>query len=517
MFDILKILSRAKDYILTLKLMKKLKRMLVWFSLAMSILNVGVFPLSAYAENSYSVVINEIAWAGSTDGSNDEWIELYNTTNAPVDLAGWYIEDDGETVYMIESGVLQAHGYFLIEDTEEAVSSYQAQVVTALSLANAGDSLTLKNKTGQNVDSVNSTGGAWFAGDNTTKASMERINPSASGNDAGNWASALSSNGAKGRNGNAILGTPGSYNSNFGGSGPEVVIEPFETIAYSGDELVLDVMVKNVTDFYAYGFELNYPTLILEFVSAEEGGFMKADGAKTAFNSALKDGKEGTLVVGNARMANPPQGIDGSGVLFKMKFKVISEESDSGAIEFGGTSFMADSKGDIVGKYTHADINVADGQSSVMQIANAAVNLGEKRYSFKISWQEDLDGANGYIVKKMKPNGQFVEVANSASTSYVDEKDIVPGVTYKYQVIAVKNNAASEPVIVTGVETRGIKGDNDRSDSVDGRDIEKLARAFSSGMEDEEYNPLADSNFDGVIDGSDLIDLGANFGMTYKG
>ncbi|MBI4235620.1 lamin tail domain-containing protein [Candidatus Peregrinibacteria bacterium] len=497
--------------------MKRLKRMFVWISLMMSILNVGIFRLAAYAQEAPSVVINEIAWAGSADGSNDEWIELYNVTNSPVDLSGWYIEDDSETVYMIESGVLAAHGYFVIEDTEEAVSSYKAQVVTGLSLANAGDSLVLKNKTGQVIDSVNTSGGAWFAGNSTSKASMERINPSSSGNDASNWATALSSNGEKGRNGKAILGTPGSYNSNFGGSGPEVFIEPSETIAYSGDELVFEVAVKDVTDFYAYGFELNYPALILEFISAQEQGFMKADGTKTAFNAALKDGKEGTLVVGNARMANPAKGIDGSGVLFQMKFKVISEESDSGAVEFGGKSFVSDSKGDIVAKYTNADVNIAEGQSAVVQLANVAAKLGEKRYSFKISWQEDLDGANGYIVKKMKPNGQFAEIANIADSFYVDEKDIVPGVTYKYQVIAVKNNAMSEPVVVTGVETRGIKGDNDRSDSVDGRDIEKLARAFASGMEDEEYNPLADSNFDGVIDGSDLIDLGMNFGMTYKG
>lgn len=497
--------------------MKRLKRTFVWISLMMSILNVGIFRLAAYAEEVSSVVINEIAWAGSADGSNDEWIELYNVTNSPVDLSGWYIEDDVEAVYMIESGTVPAHGYFLIEDTQEAVSTYQAQVVTGLSLANAGDSLVLKNKTGVVVDSVNSSGGAWFAGNSTSKASMERVNPAGSGNDSANWASAISSNGEKGRNGTTISGTPGSYNSNFGGGGPEVFIEPSETIAYSGDELVFNVDVKDVTDFYAYGFELNYPSLILEFVSAEEQGFLKADGAKTAFNAALKDDKEGTLVVGNARMVNPAKGIDGSGVLFQMKFKVIAEESDSGSVEFGGKSFVADSKGDIVAKYTHADVNIEEGQSAVAKLANVAANPGANRYSLKISWQEDPDGANSYIVKKMKQSGQFVEMANIADSFYLDDKDIVPGITYKYQVIAVKNNTASEPVIVTATETRGLKGDNDRSDSVDGRDIEKLARAFASGMEDEEYNPWADSNFDGVIDGSDLIDLGANFGMTYKG
>ena len=42
--------------------------------------------------NPGSVVINEVL--SHTDSSIGDWIELYNTTNTPIDLSGWYLSDD---------------------------------------------------------------------------------------------------------------------------------------------------------------------------------------------------------------------------------------------------------------------------------------------------------------------------------------------------------------------------------------------------------------------------------------
>ena len=38
---------------------------------------------------SASVVINEIAWMGSSDNANAEWIELYNGGNDSIVVTGW--------------------------------------------------------------------------------------------------------------------------------------------------------------------------------------------------------------------------------------------------------------------------------------------------------------------------------------------------------------------------------------------------------------------------------------------
>src|SRR5690606_37693753 len=42
-----------------------------------------------------AVLINEIAWMGTTVSVNDEWIELYNDGPDPIDLNGWSLVTNG--------------------------------------------------------------------------------------------------------------------------------------------------------------------------------------------------------------------------------------------------------------------------------------------------------------------------------------------------------------------------------------------------------------------------------------
>lgn len=477
---------------------------------------------SAMAAELGDVVINEVAWAGTVDNSNDEWIELYNTSNAAVDLSGWMIVDDGSSQYKVLSGEIPAHGYFVIEDVEETISTRKADALIGLSLANAGDSLVLKDSTGKTIDEVNTNGGAWYAGDATSKGSMERIDPANSGNDATNWGTALSGNGQKSRNALEILGTPGSVNSNFGGEGFEVFINPGEVTSMPGSEVQVEINVDGANDLYAYGFEINYPAEILTFKSAEEGQFLTVDGVDTAFSFGLKNGQPGTILVGNARLVNPTNGIDGSGVLFKLKFIVNGTNGETGNITFGGSSFMADSAGDVLAKFENGSVKVVELEEINASLKNLQIAEGENRYSLKLSWESELGAASSYVIKKKLPNGEFVKISEQENSTFVDGDDvvdggkIVPGVEYIYQVFAVNNNVVSQPFEIRGSEGRGIKGDNDRNDTVDGRDIERLARSYGSEFGDEEYDPLKDLNFDGVIDGADLIDIGVNFGLIYQ-
>lgn len=497
-------------------MLKKLKRHLALLATVMMLTQFWVIQrMSVFAATKGDVVINEIAWAGSADNSNDEWIELYNRGNQAIDLSGWTIEDDGSPSYKITGGVIEPHGYFLIEDSEVVVANVTADAVINLSLANAGDSLVLKDPGGVIIDTVNAGGGAWFAGNGTDKSTMERIDPDVFDDKAGNWASAISGNGSKSSLGSNIFGTPKAANSNYAGSGAEVYFNTAEMAVNSGDNIILNVQVDGVTDLYAYGFEINYPAALLNFVSAKEAEFLKSDGVATAFNAALNGEKEGLLIVGDARLVNPAKGLDGSGKLFELTFKVVSPESDSGEITFGAGSFLSDSKANVPAKFSHADVNISDDSQSVAQIANLKIDPGDERYSLKLSWQEDLDGANSYIVKRKMVDGSFAVIGEIANPNFVDKGKLVPGVTYNYQVIPVKNNIQGKFLEISGKETRGLTGDNDRSDRVDGKDIENLARAYGSTYGDEEYNALTDTNFDGVVDGKDLIDIGVNFGLNF--
>jgi len=108
------------------------------------------------------VVINEIAWMGSAASTDDEWIELYNNTDSAIDLSGWTLasEDGAPTINL--SGTIPAHGYFLLERTDDnTVSDIAADLIYSGALGNTGEKLQLKDDSGQLVDEVDCSGG-WF-------------------------------------------------------------------------------------------------------------------------------------------------------------------------------------------------------------------------------------------------------------------------------------------------------------------------------------------------------------------
>ena len=467
------------------------------------------------------VVINEIAWMGTADNSNDEWIELYNTTSQAVDLSGWYIEDDFTTQYVIENGVVPAHGYFLIEDSDDAVFGVAADAIIGLSLANSGDSLVLKDAAGNVVDSVNAGGGAWYAGDSTSKATMERIDPSVLLDTADNFADAVSGNGAKGSGGSSILGTPKSQNSVYQGDPNSVTVE-FDLSNENpvvGETVTATAIVSNAADLFAYGFDIVYDPSVLSYISVTEAGFLSENGqVSTAFNSALEDGVAGKLIVGNARLVSPASGVSGSGDLFTVTFEVIGEEGTASDLTFGGGSFVADSEGDVLAGFSGASLSV--GSNQVDGVTDLSLALGDEVYTLALSWSAPANGADSYVVWRKGVDGLFVQIGTSVVAGFLDSDDlnfggeIVPGVSYEYQVRAVKNGIQSAAETAIGVETRGLVGDNNRSSRVDGRDVENLARHYGSEFGSDAYAALVDTTFDGIIDGSDLIDIGANFGLT---
>jgi len=481
----------------------------------------GIGERVAYAESAGSVVINEVDWAGSSDNSNDEWIELYNTTSQSIDISGWYIEDDYVDKYTVASGTIPAHGYFLIEDSENVVSNVTADSVIAMSLANSGDSLILKTATGTVIDSVVSGGGAWYAGDNTSKATMERKDPLVVVDSAANFDSATSGNGAKSSLGTAIIGTPRGQNSVYQGSvgGTAVEFDLSNDKPVGGSTITATAIVTNVSNLFSYGFDVVYNPAVLEYASVSEDGFLSGNGqTTTAFNAALENGQAGKLVVGNSRISSTPSGVSGSGNLFTMTFHVIGNEGTTSDLSFGGGSFISDVNGDVLATMTKSSLTVSSNQSG--PATGLAATLGTSEYSFNLAWVAPSAGADNYLVFRKKADGSLVQIGSTSSLSFVDDDSvnfggkIVPGVTYTYQIKAVKNGIQSAAVEKTVIETRGLRGDNNRSKRVDGRDIENLAKHYGNVASDTSFDALVDTTFDGVIDGSDLIDIGANFALT---
>ncbi|MFA6305695.1 MAG: lamin tail domain-containing protein [Candidatus Gracilibacteria bacterium] len=490
--------------------MESLKKFLTLTALACLASSILIVKgVTSFAATLGDVVINEVAWAGTSDDSNDEWIELYNPTSQEVDLSGWVIEDDTTTKYSIVSGKIAPHGYFLIEDSEDSVKNLTAGAIIGLSLANAGDSLVLKDSAGVAIDSVNASGGAWYAGNATDKATMERIDPLVKVDSVANFGTAVAGNGAIGVNGGSIIGTPSGANSVYAGHGPEVMMAG--ATASVGENVTVSIDAKDTVDLYGYGFEINYDPSVLSYISATESSFLKADGKETSFSAALQNGTEGTVIVGDARLINPPTGVDGSGKLLDLVFAVKNTTLTTTSISFGASSFLADTSGDMMTKFTGMTLNI--GSSVSLNIANLKIAAGQERYSFGLTW--DVVSGATYVVKRKDVNGTYKIIKEGSDNFYIDSLKIVAGVEYSYQVFALKNGISGQAVEVSGTETRGLKGDSDRSDRVDGKDIEKLARSFGSEYADEEYDALKDFNYDGIIDGADLIVIGANFGLKY--
>ena len=106
-----------------------------------------------------SVVINEIAWMGTTVSANDEWIELFNQDVTAVDLTGWRIDADDGSPSILLSGTITGNGYFLMERTDDTtVPDISADMIYVGALSNSGETLRLKDSSGNEVNTV--VGGA---------------------------------------------------------------------------------------------------------------------------------------------------------------------------------------------------------------------------------------------------------------------------------------------------------------------------------------------------------------------
>jgi len=167
----------------------------------------ALIPFSADAEENATVVINEIAWMGSSVNGVDanqywryEWLELYNTKDISFKLEGWNIElYRGDKLYFMIplAGTIFQDGYFLIAASGKIPNADVNYANLGGKLVNSGMRVTLKNSIGEVVDEVDVREG-WPAGDNETKRTMERKK----GSDPSLWQTSA----AKG-------GTPKSQNS----------------------------------------------------------------------------------------------------------------------------------------------------------------------------------------------------------------------------------------------------------------------------------------------------------------
>ena len=119
-------------------------------------------------------VFNEIAWMGTQNSSNDEWIELSNPTDSQINLEGWVLKTADEGIKITLKGFIPENGFYLLERTDDnTVPGITADLIYKGSLNNAGEVLELYDESGNLIDKVDCQK-KWTAGNNSTKQTMER-------------------------------------------------------------------------------------------------------------------------------------------------------------------------------------------------------------------------------------------------------------------------------------------------------------------------------------------------------
>jgi len=133
------------------------------------------------------VVVSEIAWMGTTTSSSAEWLELYNNTASPINLSGWTLRATDGTPNISLSGVIPAHGYYLLErSADTTLPGIVADQLYTGALEDGGEYLELRDAASNLVDSLDA-GSGWFSGHVVARVPMVRLDPLAEGNQAANW------------------------------------------------------------------------------------------------------------------------------------------------------------------------------------------------------------------------------------------------------------------------------------------------------------------------------------------
>lgn len=182
------------------------------------------------------IIINEVAWMGTSVSVNNEWIELKNISGETIHLESWQILDKDKQIkiFFSDRGRVFANSFFLLERTDDnSVANILADFIYAGTLSNTDEALYLFDENCQLQDMVLAEPN-WPAGDSTSKRTMER-KPDLT------WQTSLSPGGTpKAPNSSGYVVTSQVTTGSGGGAPPPVTpqTQPQITLSYSKDSPV---------------------------------------------------------------------------------------------------------------------------------------------------------------------------------------------------------------------------------------------------------------------------------------
>jgi hypothetical protein len=352
------------------------------------------------------IIINEVAWMGTTNSSNDEWIELKNISDKQVSLGGWQLLDKAEQIQIVfeATDIISAGGFYLLERTDDAsVPGIPMDKSYAGALSNTEESLRLFNSKCDLIDEALASP-SWPAGDNMEKRSMERTAELA-------WVTYL------GGENSGILGTPKEKNNyeepESQGEATDAIppwVE-FSALSLIQEDIVFDVAWDggDVTDAVASsgldGFSLSYTISPFQdgvFLQYQDGdnwinwkqdapGVLQFDSSINTISVSGKDGFSYIFsVIGKDKAGNESEEDVAQTSVDLTKTVVISEiawmgtqaSSFDGWIEFYNTSTQEVDLTDwsIYGGNTGECLNFFDADNFDAQETNAQFLISSGEY-----------------------------------------------------------------------------------------------------------------------------------------
>jgi hypothetical protein len=308
-----------------------------------------------------SVIINEIAWAGTKASPDDEWIELYNPGSKDIDLTNWKLQAADGSPNIALSGTIQAGAYFLLERTDDdTVENVLADLIYSGALSNSGEILRLYDPTNKIIDTANSNGGAWPAGTSSTYSSMERGALITDTDRA--WVTYYSATARTDppldSGGNEIQGTPGSSNLPFNVTATAAPVTAYPTYVYVGGTQV---------PYYPGGVAVPLPILGISEFLPRPGHDWNNDGKVDVYDEFIEIINAGQVDVNlrsyqvddEQNLGSPPYTLPN--VTLKAGDRAVFYASETGInLSDAGDTVRLLSGGKVVDAYTYGPVRYPD-------------------------------------------------------------------------------------------------------------------------------------------------------------
>jgi len=140
---------------------------------------------------------------------------------------------------------------------------------------------------------------------------------------------------------------------------PVLSIEPPSQGANVGDSFTLDVSIANVTDLFAYQFDVAFDPSVLAAQSITEGTFLSSGGDSTVFVPGTIDNITGMISFNANSLVGTIAGINGSGVLAQVNFTAIG--TGSSPVNLSGVTLLDSAFLDIPADVAAGTIQVQSG------------------------------------------------------------------------------------------------------------------------------------------------------------